>query len=336
MKIIVLDTNIWLSELALMSPLGCALNHYITVSGHKIGLPEIIEEETKHNFHKKLIEYRTNIEKDYERLLAIFGKMNEIVMPSNEEIKSKVEAIFDFHRDSIYRMPFTIEGARSSLDKIYKKEPPNCENNQQFKDGVIWANCLDLAASYEVLFVTEDKGFFKQRTYEKGLAENLLAEANNTGHEIHIFHEISELLHEIKSPTPLDEQQLIKLTEQMILDKLNKLCEEEGFHVEKLLTSTFEAFATTKPKEVSITFSLRYALENKSAKYRDQAQAQSRGEILLVFDSYEVKSFRNNGADLFWRDQDGVQTESGITYGSIGNIGLGRKMIEHRIHYKLS
>ena len=46
MKIIVLDTNIWISELALMSPVGCAFSHYINVSGFRIGLPEVIEIET--------------------------------------------------------------------------------------------------------------------------------------------------------------------------------------------------------------------------------------------------------------------------------------------------
>ena len=56
MKTIVLDTNIWLSELALMSPVGCAFSHYITVSGFKIGLPEVVEEETKYNFRKNLFE----------------------------------------------------------------------------------------------------------------------------------------------------------------------------------------------------------------------------------------------------------------------------------------
>jgi predicted nucleic acid-binding protein len=55
MKTIVLDTNIWLSELALMSPIGCAFSHYITVGGYNIGLSEVIEEETKHIFRKNLL-----------------------------------------------------------------------------------------------------------------------------------------------------------------------------------------------------------------------------------------------------------------------------------------
>ncbi len=57
-----------------MSLVSCAFSHYVTVSGLKIGLPEVVEEETKYNFRKNLLEYRSNIERDYKRILAMFGK----------------------------------------------------------------------------------------------------------------------------------------------------------------------------------------------------------------------------------------------------------------------
>ncbi len=144
-SLVVLDTNIWLSELALMSPLGCAFSHYIAISDIKIGLPEVIEIEAKNNFKKNLIKYREDIRSNYNRMLAIFGQMKEIVMPEDEAIEKKIEEIFNFHKDRLIRVPFDFEGAKSSFDKIIKNLPPNSDSNQQFKDGVIWANCLKLA-----------------------------------------------------------------------------------------------------------------------------------------------------------------------------------------------
>lgn len=334
MKIIVLDTNIWLSELALMTPLGCAFSHYITVSGFKIGLPEVIEEEAKYNFRKNLLEYRSNIESDYKRMLAIFGKMKELVMPSDDEIERKVAAIFDFHKDRTIRLPFTIESARSSFEKIIKKEPPNSEKNQQFKDGVIWANCLESATSGEVLFVTEDKAFFKDRNYDKGLAGNLLGEANRAPNKILIFHELAELLNEIKSPVTLNEEQLLKLIEKEMYDNMLKLCERNEFNIAKLSHKTFEVFATTNPKEVSVKFSLKYDLENKSAAYRVQPYAESKGEFLLDIENYMIRNFINRGEYLFWRNKDGELEETRNTY-AYGNIVLGHRTIEHQITYKL-
>lgn len=334
MKIIVLDTNIWRSELALMNPLGCAFSHYVTVSGFKIGLPEVIEEETKYNFRKNLLEYRFNIEKNYKRMLAIFGRMKELVMPSNEDIERKVEAIFDFHKDRIVRMPFEIKSARSSFDKIIKKEPPNSENKEQFKDGVIWANCLEFAKSNDVLFVTNDKDFFKDQSYEKGLAENLLQEAQSVPHTIYIFHELADLLKEIKIDLRLDEDQLIKLIEKQIYDNILKICERSEFNVENLSNRKFEVFATTDPKEVSVKFSLRYDLENKAAESRERAYVESRGEFLLGIENYDIKNFVNHGEYVFWINKDGELRETKNIYG-YANIVLGHKTIEHKISYKL-
>jgi hypothetical protein len=334
MKTIVLDTNIWLSELALMSPLGCAFSHYVTISGFRIGLPEVIEEEAKYNFRKNLLEYRLNIGKDYKRMLAIFGKMKELIMPSDEDIDEKVKAIFSFHKDRIIRLPFEIDGARSSFDKIIKKEPPNSENNQQFKDGVIWANCLELAKSNDVLLVTKDKAFFKERTYEKGLAENLLREAQSLPYKISIFSELADLLKEIRSDLTLDDEQLIKLIEKETYDNVLKMSERTEFSVEKLSGKKFEVFATTDPKEVSVKFSLKYTLENRAAEKRVSAHAESRGEFLLNIESYSIKNFMNHGEYVFWINENGEIKEISNSY-SYANIVMGHKTIEYQVSYKL-
>ncbi len=121
MKIVVLDTNIWLSESALMTPVGCAFSHYIAKDNLKIGLPEVIEKEVKYKFRENIRKYRLNIKKDYDRMLAMFGRMKEIVMPSDEDIEKKVLEIFDFHKDRIIRIAFDLHSAKSSFEKIIKK-----------------------------------------------------------------------------------------------------------------------------------------------------------------------------------------------------------------------
>lgn len=318
-----------------MSPLGCAFSHYITVSGFKIGLPEVVEEETKSNFCKNLLEYRLNVEKDYNRMLAIFGKMKELVLPSDEDIEGKVEAIFDFHKDRIVKIPFDIKGARSSFDKIIKKEPPNSEKNQQFKDGVIWANCVELAKSNDVILVTKDSGFFKERKYEKGLADNLLREAQKVPYKISIFTELADLLKEIRIDLKLDEHQLTKLIEKETYDNVLKIAERTEFNVGKLSNRKFEVFATTDPKEVSVKFFLKYDLENSATELRVNACAESRGEFLLNIESYNIRNFINQGEYVFWINEDGEPKETKNIYG-YANVVLGHKTIEHQVSYKLT
>jgi len=334
MKTIVLDTNIWLSELALMSPVGCAFSHYITVSGIKIGLPEVVEEEVKYNFRKNLFEYREHIEKDYKRMLAIFGKMKALVLPSDEDIERKVSGIFDFHRDRLVRIPFDLTSARSSLDKLIKKEPPNSENNQQFKDGVIWANCMELAKENDVLLVTKDKAFYKDRTYERGLADNLAEEAQRLHYKVTIFTELAGLLGEIRSDVSLKEDRIIELIEKETHDQVMKIAERLEFDVGKLASKEFAVFATTDPKEVSVKFSLRYGLENKGIERRVDAHAESKGEFLLDIGSYNIREFINHGEFISWLNENGELNERQNYYGHM-NLVMGHKTIAHQVSYKL-
>ncbi len=264
MKTIVLDTNIWLKELALMSPIGCALSHYLNVSGFRLGLPEVIEIEAKQNFKQDLYEYRETIKKNYDRMLAIFGQMEELVLPTDEDIEKKVDKIFDFHSDRIIRITFDEEGARDSLRRIMAKEPPNSEHNQQFKDGVIWANCVTLANENEVVLVTEDKAFYNERKYEKGLAENLSKEAQSSPNPVSICHDLKQLLSEIRVDFGPDIDRLVTIIEEKTYNNVIKLADRKGFEVKALVKTDAEYFATTDPDEVLVKFVLKYDIENCS------------------------------------------------------------------------
>lgn len=334
MKIIVLDTNVWLSELALMSPLGCAFSHYITVSDIKIGLPEIVEIEAKQNFKKNLIKYREDIRKNYNRILAIFGQMLEIILPEDEEIDQKVEKIFDFHEDRLIRVPFDLEGARSSFDKIINKLTPNSENNQQFKDGVIWANCLKLAEQGDVSLITEDKAFYKNRDYSKGLATNLLEEANKLSHSIMIFSELALIIDNIKPNLGLNEQKLIEIVEKNTYQEVLEFANQKNFEVIGIAISDFESYATTNPLEVSVKSSIKYNLENKSSEERTDGLIESKAIFILNIRNYDIREFMMDGEYLSWKDKNGELKKNSKTYGYLHAV-LGYKTIEHRIFYKI-
>ena len=335
MKFIVLDTNIWLSELALMTPVGCAFSHYVTVGGYKIGLPEVVEAETKKNFSKKIHEYKENIEADYRRLLAIFGKMKEIVMPSDAEIEAKIEAIFDNHSGRITSVPFDLESARTSFEKILSKEAPNSENNQQFKDGVIWANCLFLARTGDVSFVTQDKAFYEQRKYENGLSANLLHEAQSLGLNISIYSTLADLISDIRCDVSVDENKLVDAVEAETYENTKALSDRLGYYLKNIISKKFEFYATTDPLEVSVVFCLKYDLEDYKVDGRLNSYAESRGEFLLNVSTQSMRNFVNKGEGVTWQDSDGESHTCNNIY-MYGNLVLGHKTIEHQVSYKLS
>jgi hypothetical protein len=318
-----------------MTPIGCAFSHYVTVGGYRIGLPEVVEEETKRNFRKNIHEYKENIETDYRRLLAIFGKLKNLVVPTDAEIEEKIKSIFDNHSERVTKVPFDLDAARISFDKILSKEAPNSENNQQFKDGVIWANCLLLAKTGDVSLVTQDKAFYEQRKYENGLSANLLKEAQSSGLTISIYSSLADLISDIRCDVEVDENKLVDVIREETYENTKNLTDRKGFYLKEMVSKKFEFFATTDPLEVSVVFCLKYELEDYTPERRLNPYAESRGEFLFNLPIQTIRNFVNHGEYVIWQDSDGELQIFNSIYGYANSV-FGHKTIEHKVRYKLS
>lgn len=174
--VIVFDTNIWISELGLNSQIGSAVRFFIKQKKAKIVVPHVVRLETEAHLRNDLKKYVCEMNNNYMRLLAYFGKLKEIILPDDNDIERKVQEIFSSLGVDIIDFPFTLESAENSLLKTIHKLPPSGENNQQFKDGVIWADCMKLLEEDDVYLISGDKGFYDKRDYKNGLAINLKEE----------------------------------------------------------------------------------------------------------------------------------------------------------------
>ena len=184
--IVVLDTNIWLSELGLNSALGAATRFFLKQKNAIVALPEVVRLETQRNFCMKLGGFVKEIEASFRQLLAIFGRLKEVVLPDDTAIASKVSELFAQTGVELLEVKFSLESARDSFLKTIEKTPPS-DRSQEFKDGVLWTDCLNLLKSDDVYLVTSDKAFYKDREYAKGLADNLRREASTANHKFCIL-----------------------------------------------------------------------------------------------------------------------------------------------------
>lgn len=162
--IVVFDTNIWLSELGLRSPTAAAARFYLKHSGARVAIPEVIRLEVEQNLTSRLMKHIEDIRTDYRQLLTAFGTLREIVLPNEEEVRQKIPELLQSMQVERIEVPFTLESARSSFIKTILKQAPS-HQSQQFKDGVLWADCLTLSANDEVVLVTADKAFYQDQTY---------------------------------------------------------------------------------------------------------------------------------------------------------------------------
>jgi hypothetical protein len=165
--IIVFDTNIWIKELGLQSNAGAAVRFFISQKQAKVALPEVIKLELESNLCEQINECITNIKENHNKLLKLFGKLKKIVLPTKEEIDAKISDIIGLSGIPVIHIPFSFESAQSSFIKIINKLPPNWPKDQQFKDGVIWADCVRLLDDDDVVLVSNDGGFYNERIVEK-------------------------------------------------------------------------------------------------------------------------------------------------------------------------
>ena len=205
--IIVFDTNIWHSQLGLKSPSAAAVRFYLRQQGAKVAIPEVVRLEVAQNLSRRLLQHIENIRSEYRQLLTAFGQLREVVLPTEAEVHARIDELFESLGVEIIDIAFSFESARSSFMKTIAKQPPSA-TKQEFKDGVLWADCLTLMQTDEVVLVTDDRAFYEDQKPSNGLAKNLIDEARSRQHQIRVLPTLSELLAAVRVPIPLDVDRL--------------------------------------------------------------------------------------------------------------------------------
>lgn len=333
--IVVLDSNIWLAELGLNSSLGAVTRFYLRQQNAQIALPEVVRLEVEHNFRNRLKEFVSEIAKNHRQLLAIFGSLKEVVLPEDSEIDGKVGQIFSELGVNLIEVPFSIESAQSSFMKTVNKVPPS-DKTQEFKDGVLWADCCRLLEEDDVSLVTNDKAFFANRDYTKGLSANLADEVSGKAKSFKIFASLSELIGELKTELSIDKKVLVDtlLTKQetSIEGLLTRTSYRlgEAYHVE------YSAYVTENPNLLYMEFTVEIVAHDATAESRPDGSLVLRGDANLNTESATYEGIRVWEEELSYNEQDGGHRTSNKTLYAVGNIVLGHKEVSHSVRHKLA
>jgi hypothetical protein len=330
--IVVLDTNIWVAQLALNSKVGSAFRFFLKQRNARLAVPEVIRLETQHNLRRIIEEAVEGVRKGTEQLLALFGSMKEVVLPTNAEVETFVARAFERLGVEIVDVPFSFESARSSFMKTITKEAPS-DKNQQFKDGVLWADCLRLLDADDVLLATEDKAFYAERDYKKGLAKNLSAELKGKSKRMVLVSSITEVLQEIGTQVAIDEAWLASALQERVKSHSSFLS-NPGIETEgppKIQTSLF---ATEDPALVYFTYVLDIPCNDISGEDRKHMRLSSRGDGILRLAPREVVETRLLGAEtLAFAKSDGTDATVTAVHLVARDIVLGHRTVEHTVRY---
>lgn len=290
---VIFDTNIWIKELGINTIKGQATKVYLHQKSATIALPEVVKLETEIHLAKELKNYTYEIEKNYRRLLTVFGKLKEIVLPDERMISAKVNAIFEQFGLEVKHIPFSLESAKKSFLKTIHKIPPS-GTNQQFKDGVIWEDALSLLQKDEVYLVSGDKAFYKDKNTQKGLAPELSAELENYQNKLHLYPSINDLIKEIRTDVSIDEKKLSEGFYQKNKEEIDNILCEKGFSIDSIGEISTNCFITELNLILLVEFEASYNLVNISSEIRHKCTMTVKGEANYKMDEEKFYNFKKN------------------------------------------
>jgi hypothetical protein len=333
--IVVLDSNIWLSELGLRSGAAAAVKFFLNHSGAQLAVPEVVRLEVQHILRARLTETIGNIESNYRQLLTAFGKLKEIILPTRADVEALIQELFDSIEVTKLDVPFSLESARSSFLKTIEKSPPS-DKTQEFKDGVLWADCLGLLSSGPVVLVTSDKAFYRDRQYDKGLAQNLAEETSQCPNYLTILPKLSALLQTLRTPLTLNEDNLAEAFLKEHKESIYGIASRRGFDLGNRQSLTHTVFATEKPSVLYLEFSLAYSCTDIRGEGRTDAVLLLKGDGSYNPTTGAFSDLRNFGEHLKYRLPDGSEQENrnDVLFGA--GIVLGHKEISSVVRYKLN
>jgi hypothetical protein len=332
--IVVLDTNIWLKELVLNSGAGSALRFFLKHRPAQLAVPEVVKLEVQNNLRVAIEESIESVSRGNRQLLALFGSMKEIVLPTQTEIDALVSEVFDRLGVEIIDVPFSLDSARSSFLKTVQKVPPS-DKTQEFKDGVVWANCLELLNQDDILLATQDKAFCLNREFGRGLAENLIAEASQKHHNLTLVHSISDVLKHVEIQIRLDEQWLILAIQNQAHGAVSELLSKAGAEISGDAQVRYDLFATENPDILYIKYTIEIPCLDTTAGRRTNMRLFLEGSGTLRHSVPELIAVYADEEGLNFTNPDDTPGQLKTGYISVSAV-LGHRTLTHSIRYQLN
>ena len=331
--IVVFDSNVWIAELGLRSTLGAVARFYLKHTKARLALPEVVRLEVEHNLRNRLKEHITRIEDDHRQLLTVFGTLNPLVVPDPSAIEATVNELFGSLGIDVLDVPFSLASARSSFLQTINKLPPS-DKTQEFKDGVMWADCVKLLEQDDVCLVTADKAFFQNREYAKGLSRTLAAEIAPAKNRFSLMPSLNILMADFRVDVPIEETLLVQSHLAKNAQAIDGLLGRNGFVLGQKLSLSKVLYATEDPSVVYLEFSMDFEAKEVADDGRIDGVVTSAGDGTYDTNRHTFTNLRSLGDTLRFQLGDGTQCQAQNAYAYAESF-QGHRVVSHTVRYKL-
>ena len=296
-------------------------------------VPEVVHLEVEANLRAQLTSAVDSVQTNHRKLLAMFGKLKEVVLPTQSEIERVVSEVFAIDQIGLRRVPFSLESARDSFLRTVDKRPPS-HRNQQFKDGVIWADCLALLDEDDVILVTSDKAFFEGDDLKRGLSKELHSEATAKPHNLRLLSELTELLDDVRESISVDPSKLLAAFRASEGATFASLLDRDGFSEGALLNCSTQLYATSDASKLHLEFQLELEAKDVTGQDRTGGVLLMTGNGLYAPRQSAFEVLQSDGEELRYISETGEEVKRSIVMGRV-NIVLGHADVTHSVRHPL-
>lgn len=271
------------------------------------------------------------IEAGLRAVASLIGHREPFAVPPIDDYRRAVIGRWRELDPMIVRMPFTLEHAKSALQRVMAELPPNGPKNQQFKDSAIWQAVLDLAQKYTTYLVSADTGYFKDKEHRRGLHDSLQTECQRLGVDVHLHDKLDTLLDTLRPTTPkLDYDAIAAAIRNTIEVAEYNAAAGRGYELGEAIKSNVKAYITEQVHELAVSFEITYRL---FPTHPDVAMAQDATMLVTGTCSYDMQagqllSWEVDDEIFEWTDQDGQRRRAKNAYARVAHTA-------RLVHYAL-
>jgi hypothetical protein len=304
-----LDANSWFRERLLRSSMGAALIHLLVQKQWRIGLPDIVKDETTWQLIDEGVKAIEGVQERTRLLEQLAGQPPRGSLFDDAAIRLGIDQRWQELAPVIERLPLSMDIVRAALDRVIRKIPP-ANRSEQFRDCCVWEQAVHMAGQCEVHLVTDDKDFYEKRDHAQGLAKELRDHAAKLRHRILLHRTIVECVKSLEQAVPIgieDQDALAQMISAYVEPELKKKAAERNFELGSVTRFSVESFPTDKPTAIAISYELTYELTDQNTpQQRSSATVTAYGNCTFNPIARTVSDLRPDRETFSWIDVQGV------------------------------
>ena len=253
---LLLDSNVWIREVGLMSKRASTLRLYMLERRKRLVVPEVVQAEVAYHLTDRMRTGAAAGRKAHEQLVRILGTLSEWRIPSDEELAEHADRLArgkDVPADYVeLRADTALRGAKRCLARRPPAHRATERASRGFGDCLVWEEVMNLLDDHNLCFVTNDADFFDSDGSNK-LHRVLEEEAKGKAHVLQVERGLDAILKEFRTQFSINTEVLLECINSRGA-VIRAAAESMGFSAKGPPEVTYDAFATENAGEVEVRF----------------------------------------------------------------------------------